>query len=149
MTMSFSNQASEWKGGERKTLAWKLARVAFVLFIATGIMALFMPEAWISISKFTVQSGIWPFAGAFGCHPESEPCCLEGYNLSAMTDKWDDASPQVICRYYRYPLKGLFIITAILLFICAAIAHAYEARKPRREDKDAEKGVSRTGASSS
>jgi Mn2+/Fe2+ NRAMP family transporter len=121
---------------QKRTVAWRIARVASALFILAAIGALIMPEAWIFFTKSTVQGGIWPFSGAFGCYPEKEPCCLEGYNMTAMTDKWEDASPPVICRYFRYPIKEYLIMLSIVSLVVAAVAYASHKHAPQDDDKE-------------
>ncbi|MFH0884302.1 MAG: hypothetical protein V1861_01170 [Candidatus Micrarchaeota archaeon] len=121
---------------KNRTIAWRSARIASALFVLAAIGVLIMPEAWIIFTKATVQMGIWPFAGEFGCSPEMEPCCLEGYNTTAMTDKWADASPPIICRYFRYPVKEYLITLAIVSLVVAAVAYAFHTRAPEDEGKE-------------
>jgi hypothetical protein len=129
-----------------RTVAWRIARAASALFVLAAIGALIMPEAWIFFTKTTVQGGIWPFAGAFGCDPGREPCCLEGYNMTAMSGKWADASPPIICRYYRYPVKEYLIVLAIVSLVVAAVAYASHKHSP---PDDSNEKVSPPASSSS
>ena len=134
---------------EERSPAWKTARAAFALFILAAIGALMMPDAWIAFSKFTVQERVWPLNDSFGCLPDEQPCCLEGYNTSAMTDKWETWRPQVICRYFRYPIRELFVITATILLVITVVAYMYDTHGPGRGGNGGGRGISGPGASSS
>jgi hypothetical protein len=114
---------------EMKTAAGKISRIAAVVCVLALIGTIILPELWIAFAKFTVQNDVPPFAGSFGCYPDKEPCCLEGYNRTAYTERWAYPNANVSCIYIGYPVKEILITFALIMLIVAFVSHIYGRRK--------------------